>query len=64
MARRNVDQKDLARMTGISAAYISKRQRGEMVYSVHDVELIAGALGTEPEVLMMEAVGESRRLAD
>jgi len=60
MARQGLDQKGLAARAGLSAQYVSKRMRAELVYTVHDVEQISRALGVTPEALMMEAAREAQ----
>lgn len=62
MARQGLDQKGLAERSGLSAQYISRRLRAEMVFTVHDVERIADALGVAPEELMLEAATEASAL--
>ena len=64
MARKMMDQTRLAEATGLSAPYLSKRLTGKMVFTLHDLERIAHALGVDPEALLMEAVREAEMLAD
>lgn len=62
MARRNMDQTALAAATGMSAAYLSRRLAAQQVFTLYDIERLAGALGLTPRALIEEAVAESSLL--
>lgn len=62
MARRNIDQMTLAESAGMSAPYLSRRLAAQQVFTLTDVDKLAGALGMTPERLIEEAVAESTLL--
>ena len=55
LARRNLDQKNLAEMTGISTSYLSARLRGDLPFDLNDVEAIAIAFELAPNTLTERA---------
>jgi transcriptional regulator with XRE-family HTH domain len=61
MARRMVTGAQIARDTGRSQSYISKRLRAEASFTANDVEDICRVLGEDLEQLLVAAVRASRR---
>ena len=61
MARHRVSGAELARMTGRSQSYISKRLRDESSFTTNDVEDICAALGEDVLKLAHAAIMASRR---
>jgi transcriptional regulator with XRE-family HTH domain len=61
IGRKNVSGADLARLTGRSQSYVSKRLRGEAAFTANDAEAISAALRVDLEALLVAAVRASRR---
>lgn len=59
MARKMVNQAQLAQASGLSEPYLSQRLNGHRVFTLHDLERVAAALGIDPQALMLEAVREA-----
>ena len=62
MARQRISGTELARMTGRSQGYISKRLRDESSFTANDVEDIVTALGEDLLAFVHAAVIASRRM--
>jgi len=61
MARHMMTGAELARQTGRSQSYMSKRLRGEAILSPNDVDEICQVLGEDLEALLIAAARASRR---
>lgn len=61
LERRDSSGAQLARDTGRSQSYISKRLRGDSAFTANDVADICEALGEDLEQLLVAAVRASRR---
>ena len=61
MARHMVSGAELARMTGRSQSYLSKRLRADSSFTANDVSDICDVLGEDLEALLVAAVRASRR---
>lgn len=61
MTRRRVSGAEVARMTGRSQSYLSKRLRDESALTANDVADICDVLGEDLEQLLVAAVRASRR---
>lgn len=61
MARRQMSGAQLARATGRSQSYLSKRLRADASFSANDVADICDALDEDLETLLVAAVRASRR---
>lgn len=61
MARHMVSGAELARLTGRSQSYLSKRLRGDSALTANDVADICQVLGEDLEALLIAAVRASRR---
>jgi len=61
MARHMVSGAELARKTGRSQSYLSKRLRAESSFTANDVEDICRVLGEDLEALLVAAARASRR---
>ncbi|RJO71434.1 helix-turn-helix domain-containing protein [Nocardia panacis] len=55
LARRNLEQKTVVEVTGISSSYLSARLRGDKPFDLNDIETIAEALGMSPHTLLTRA---------
>ena len=62
MARQRISGTELARMTGRSQGYISKRLRDESSFTANDVEDIVAALGEDLLAFVHAAAMASRRM--
>lgn len=60
MARHMVSGAQLARMTGRSQSYLSKRLRADSSFTANDIEDICVALGEDLATLLLSAVRASR----
>jgi len=60
LARRNMRQKELAERIGVKPAMLSHRLQGRTPLSLHEVDLIAGALDV-PVSTLLEVTGEAAR---
>ena len=59
MARARMTQTDLAGVLGLTQSAVSKRLRGKIAFSVDELEMVAGALGVHPAVLLGGIGGNS-----
>ncbi len=59
--QRKLSQQSLARKAGVSLSYISMLERGERTPPLDTVELLAGALGVKPILLLTHATPGRRR---
>lgn len=60
LARRRMSASELARRSGMTQPYISRRLTGEIAFDVDDLERIAFALEVAPADLLSGAAGEMR----
>lgn len=61
MARRRISGAELARSSGRSQSYLSKRLRDEVAFTANDVEDICKVLGEDLLTLLHAAVRASRQ---
>lgn len=61
LARRQVSGAQLAKLTGRSQSYVSKRLRGEASFTANDAEAICRVLGLDLETLLVTAVRGIKR---
>lgn len=55
MGRRRLKQKDLAKLTGISAATLSRKFKGDYPFDLDDVEKMCKALELAPEQVLADS---------